>query len=397
MKAERKIVQSDDYLNGFNDVYKAFSVKPSKDSVITGVLGIGKILSYIFIVPPVIAWLSKNENRKILHLQTSIDDAINNSSTDAQIQKIFNDLVPSKNKNLIHHLEDYLITKLDNYEKTDDRNMLNEHYKKVIPKLDQESQTHLLDYLLKKKKLNKFLQTADPEVINLLKSNEDCRLKLEKYQIEVFFKDRVKLLSTDQNVQNEFVDLFQSIHFDSQEYLFQNSCRSGVLEVVMRLIPRDAKELNFFPLSENHRKSDENAPFVLEFVKSLKEFNNLERIELSLRGLGIPNTNRIIAHYRDGFPRPNIDFFSDDTESVLISFFGRVETLNNQSGAIMTSMDRLIQLFETNPNLKAKISFTNGVISIDGNNNISYSLSNSNWDLNEIIRKISSMSSSATS
>lgn len=136
MKINKQIENLECYLNGFNDVYE----HKSKKLVVLGFL---KILSYVFVIPVLIANNQYWKNKNVLDFQNEIDSKLTKCLLiKNDISKIFeNTINPDKKQSGNQDkMIDYLINKLVNFEVTDDKAKEQQRFEKVFHQLTFESQ-----------------------------------------------------------------------------------------------------------------------------------------------------------------------------------------------------------------------------------------------------------------
>lgn len=111
MKAEAVLSNMNRYFNGFHDVYEHKTLG-------TTFLGIVKILSYCFLIPPFICGSIYGANKKITDLQKEFDREFetDNASKAKQTQQVAMTIFPDSEKKLVQYLTD----KLDNFDPSTD-------------------------------------------------------------------------------------------------------------------------------------------------------------------------------------------------------------------------------------------------------------------------------------
>lgn len=130
MRANNTLNCTRSYFNGFIDVYNHNSIRETT-------LGILKIISYIFIIPPVVIGIRYLKSKKIVDLQNDFDNRIDC----ARLTELFNPVnSQSSRDNAQKKLIQYLANKLLNFEKNDNEKLEQKRFKKGFKKLSCESQ-----------------------------------------------------------------------------------------------------------------------------------------------------------------------------------------------------------------------------------------------------------------
>lgn len=109
MRASNILSFTHNYSSGFDDVYRHETAGKT-------LIGLLKIISYALILPPLILGCMYLKSKKINDLQTDIDSKIDTN----KVLEVFSKAVLEKQGNCQKKMIQYLINKLNNFEKTDD-------------------------------------------------------------------------------------------------------------------------------------------------------------------------------------------------------------------------------------------------------------------------------------
>jgi hypothetical protein len=148
MRAENRLNNASDYLNGFNDVREHRSVCET----ITGLL---KIISYALIIPPIIMGILYLKGRIVCDLQDELD---------GQVDQIF---AQTFQKNSPQRINEYLINKLINLEMYDDIDLEKKRFETGFKLLTFESQKEFFKMALEADRMALALQWIPNDIKEL--------------------------------------------------------------------------------------------------------------------------------------------------------------------------------------------------------------------------------------